>query len=83
MRAPPLVLLHVHGRSVAMDTAGLTHEQQRESFYRRRKELEAIFLNTNSFLEQCIVAKEFGELCEEERALLHGRKPISKAEWMD
>ena len=52
MRALSLILLPLYGRSVAMDTAGLTHEQQRESFYRRRKELEALFLKTNSFLEQ-------------------------------
>jgi hypothetical protein len=66
-----------------MDSAGFTDEQQREFFFRRRKELEALFLKTNSFLEQCIVAKQFGELCEEEHVFLHGRKPISKAEWMD
>jgi hypothetical protein len=58
-----------------MHSAGFTHEQQCESFYGRRKELEALFLKTNSFLEQCIVAKQFSELC--------GRQPISKAEWLD
>ena len=40
-------------------------------------------MNTTSFSEQCSIAQQFGELCEEEDAVLHGRASRTQAEWLD
>jgi len=58
-------------------------EERRENLHRRRKELEAQFMNTTNFSEQCSLAQQFGEVCEEEDAMLHGRTSRPQAEWMD
>lgn len=39
-------------------------EEQRDGFYRRRHELQARFMNTTDFSEQCFIAQMFGELYE-------------------
>jgi hypothetical protein len=40
-------------------------------------------MNTTNFSEQCSIAQQFGEVCEEEDAMLHGRTFRPQAEWMD
>jgi hypothetical protein len=40
-------------------------------------------MNTTNFSEQCSIAQQFGEVCEEEDAMRHGRAPRPQAEWMD
>src|ERR1700722_2483881 len=58
-------------------------EERRENLHRRRKELEAQFMNTTNFSEQRSIAQQFGEVCEEEDAMLHGRTSRPQSEWMD
>lgn len=41
------------------------------------------FMNTTSFSEQCSIAHQFGAVCEEEDAMLHGPASRIQAEWMD
>jgi hypothetical protein len=55
-----------------MTLPGSILEERRENLHRRRKELEAQFMNTTNFSEQCSIAQQFGEVCEEEDAMLHG-----------
>jgi hypothetical protein len=66
-----------------MTLPGSILEERRENLHRRRKELEAQFMNTTNFSEQCRIAQQFGEVCEEEDAMLHGRTSRPQAEWMD
>jgi hypothetical protein len=66
-----------------MTLPGSILEEQRENLHRRRKELEAQFMNTTNFSEQCCIAQQFGEVCEKEDAMLRGRTSRPQAEWMD
>jgi hypothetical protein len=49
-----------------MTLLGCTYDEQRDTLRRRRKELEPQFMNTTSFSEQCSIAHQFGEVCEED-----------------
>jgi hypothetical protein len=66
-----------------MTSPGSILEERRENLHRRRKELEAQFMSTTNFSEQCRIAQQFGEVCEEEHAMLQGRTSRPQAEWMD
>ena len=60
-----------------------SQQEQRDDLSRRRKELAKKFMNTTDVFEQCRIAQNFEDLCEEEEALLHGRADRPIAEWMD
>ena len=58
-------------------------DQQRNDIDRLRRELVTEFKNTTDLFEQCRIAQNFEELCEEEEALLHRRTARRISEWMN
>jgi hypothetical protein len=59
------------------------HDERLKIIDRRARNCEAQFMNTTDFSEQCSIAQQFGELCEEEDAMLHERASHTQTERMD